>query len=363
MQVWRSADGFSWEQVGVAGLGDSNNVMPYYDNSAGEFLGRLYVGTGNPPNGGELWRKAVTADMVGTPTRGPAPLTVSFTNQSAGDYTSSQWDFGDGTTSTVTSPIHVYAAGVYSVTLTVSDGLDSNTLVRQNYIRALPPLHLPLVAQGLDPLLYDAFEDPTFDGAYDPAFWQFAGSTTYQMRQEDGVLVFPPSGAPAKTGAVLGVLRHPQRSLHELRQLEARLKMSTDRGGGFAFVKIQISSPDIAGHGWWTQCMLATAGEWQPYVLCDVVTYNGAGAGPEYLTPKVQAQFDRWYTVKILADPETGALAYYLDDALIGTHAPADAPALRAATNLEARVGVWNEEPNGFISRSIDDVRITGGRQ
>jgi hypothetical protein len=80
------------------------------------------------------------------------------------------------------------------------------------------------------------------------------------------------------------------------------------------------------------------------------------------MTEKVPAQFDRWYTIKILADSDTGALSFYLDDELIGSHMPHDAAALKTASNLQAQIGVWNDEPNGFIARYFDDVRITGGR-
>ena len=54
-----------------------------------------------------------------------AGLSVAFTNSSSdsdGTVVSSSWNFGDGSTSSATSPSHVYAAaGVYSVTLTVID--------------------------------------------------------------------------------------------------------------------------------------------------------------------------------------------------------------------------------------------------
>ena len=54
-------------------------------------------------------------------TNGPPPLVVLFTNNSVGTV-SSQWDFGDGTTSTEDSPAHTFAEkGEYSVSLTVAN--------------------------------------------------------------------------------------------------------------------------------------------------------------------------------------------------------------------------------------------------
>jgi len=51
---------------------------------------------------------------------GPAPLTVQFFDASNGRVAEWQWDFGDGTTSTVQNPSHVYRLpGRYAATLTV----------------------------------------------------------------------------------------------------------------------------------------------------------------------------------------------------------------------------------------------------
>jgi uncharacterized repeat protein (TIGR01451 family) len=74
-----------------------------------------------------------TADFTASPTMGVAPLTVVFTNTSTGGYASSLWAFGDGAISTEDSPTHTYAAGVYTVSLTVDA---SDTLTRTNYITA-----------------------------------------------------------------------------------------------------------------------------------------------------------------------------------------------------------------------------------
>ncbi len=80
------------------------------------------------------------AIVMATPTHGTPPLTVKFTNQSTGDYTSALWNFGDGFTSTLASPTHTYSAvGAYTVTMTINGPGDSDTLTRANYIHVYLP--------------------------------------------------------------------------------------------------------------------------------------------------------------------------------------------------------------------------------
>ena len=79
---------------------------------------------------------------------GTAPLTVTFTNQSTGDYTDLVWNFGDGITSTLGNPTHVYAAGVYTVTLRVSGPGGTDVFTRSNYINVSAPqwhVYLPVI--------------------------------------------------------------------------------------------------------------------------------------------------------------------------------------------------------------------------
>ncbi len=60
---------------------------------------------------------------------------ITFTDQSTGGATGWQWNFGDGGTSTTQSPVHSYAAaGVYSVSLTITKGSASNVITKTNYI-------------------------------------------------------------------------------------------------------------------------------------------------------------------------------------------------------------------------------------
>lgn len=75
---------------------------------------------------------------------GCEPFPVIFTNNSTASDTPLQyfWDFGDGTTSTETSPLHIYqSAGLYDVTLTaisLSGCIDTLTINQPNLILVKP---------------------------------------------------------------------------------------------------------------------------------------------------------------------------------------------------------------------------------
>ncbi len=75
------------------------------------------------------------ANFTAAPLSGTRPLTVVFTNTSTGDFTNSWWNFGDGLTSTLTSPTHGYTAtGSYTVTLTINGPGGTDTLTVSNAI-------------------------------------------------------------------------------------------------------------------------------------------------------------------------------------------------------------------------------------
>jgi len=76
----------------------------------------------------------VQAAFTATPLTGVAPLLVTFTNQSTGSFNSSAWSFGDGVTSTLQNPTHVYASGTYTVTLTVAGPGGSSTETKADYV-------------------------------------------------------------------------------------------------------------------------------------------------------------------------------------------------------------------------------------
>ncbi|MBI1744685.1 PKD domain-containing protein [Candidatus Acetothermia bacterium] len=134
-----------------------------------------YIAVGATP-------RPLRASFSASPTSGTAPLTVYFTNQTSGDYTTLLWDFGDGTTSSETNPVHTYSsAGSYTVQLTAhSPGGDDTA---RGYISvseslAQPP-HADFTASpisGTAPLAVYFTNRTT--GSYTSLLWDFGSGVT-----------------------------------------------------------------------------------------------------------------------------------------------------------------------------------------
>jgi PGF-pre-PGF domain-containing protein len=83
---------------------------------------------------------APTANFTGIPTSGTVPFAVQFNDTSAGSPIVWNWSFGDGTWHNTTdaaerNATHTYAAaGAYTVSLTASNAVGSDTSIRTDYI-------------------------------------------------------------------------------------------------------------------------------------------------------------------------------------------------------------------------------------
>jgi PKD repeat protein len=131
---------------------------------------------GSPPSAWPpLPSSPPVADFSATPTSGPAPLEVSFSDESTGHVSSWAWDFGDGGTSTQRNPSHMYDnPGNYKVKLTVEGSGGTDSKVRNNYINvqnSLSGLEVSTASEGsgieIGPVVADHGVDEDGDGRYD----------------------------------------------------------------------------------------------------------------------------------------------------------------------------------------------------
>ena len=122
MNVSTGATGYEWT-LGNGTLSSDENPTATYSN-AGTYTVTLIAsseaGCSDTVTGTVIIDDVPTADFTLTNTEGCAPLVVNFGNNSTTGLEYS-WDFGDGTTSTISNPIHVYEIpGDFEVTLVVT---------------------------------------------------------------------------------------------------------------------------------------------------------------------------------------------------------------------------------------------------
>lgn len=134
--------------------------------------GLLLLRFGAPPH----------AAFNANPTYGGFPLDVTFSNLSVGNFDTSLWDFGDGTTSAQDSPMHTYqTAGSYTVSLTVS-GIDgSDIFTRTNYINVYEPVIANFAGTPLSGTLPLSVTFTNLStGAFDNCLWDLGDGSTDQ---------------------------------------------------------------------------------------------------------------------------------------------------------------------------------------
>lgn len=121
-------------------------------------------------------------------------LTVNFSNTSNGA-ASSLWDFGDGNTSTQTSPTHTYAdEGTYTVTLTVTNDCGTNTETQTVTVLAPPVASFTAAPTvGCGPLTVQF----TSTSSGDPSTynWLFPGGNPGTSTDPNPVVVYTNTGS------------------------------------------------------------------------------------------------------------------------------------------------------------------------
>jgi PKD repeat protein len=74
---------------------------------------------------------ALKARFTAEPAEGKSPLPVKFTDVSTGNPETWSWNFGDGSTSSIPNPVHVFSTpGAFHVNLTVTRGVNKDTFSR-----------------------------------------------------------------------------------------------------------------------------------------------------------------------------------------------------------------------------------------
>lgn len=135
----------------------------------------------------EIVKSQINAEFTSNVTSGCSPLTVNFTNQSTGNYTSLLWTFGNGNTADIQTPSILYVnPGTYTVTLIASNSSTKDTIVKTNYITVYSnPIALfsATPQMGCKPLSVSFTDGSTQgSGAINQWSWVFGDGTTSNIQ-------------------------------------------------------------------------------------------------------------------------------------------------------------------------------------
>ncbi|MDD2732810.1 MAG: PKD domain-containing protein [Desulfuromonadaceae bacterium] len=149
---------YSWN-LGNAGATGTEATICHTYLTPGEYTVSLMVT--DPLNSSDTELLTITVQApnnppvinpTATPVAGAAPLEVQFAANATdieGQLLIYSWDFGDGATSSVSNPEHIYTqAGSYTARITVSDGADSTTTT--TIITVSPTIELNVTKADID---------------------------------------------------------------------------------------------------------------------------------------------------------------------------------------------------------------------
>ncbi|MCB0775492.1 MAG: PKD domain-containing protein, partial [Chitinophagaceae bacterium] len=146
----------------------------------------------------QLNGQAPVANFSGTPQSGCSPLVVNFQDLSSNNPTSWLWNFGNGNTSTLQNPTATYFnPGTYTVSLTATNAIGSNTSTRTQYITVYEPPTVNFVGDNLSgcfPLRVQ-FTDLSTAGSGNTNtswLWDFGDGTT--STQQNPLITYTSAG-------------------------------------------------------------------------------------------------------------------------------------------------------------------------
>lgn len=203
------------------------------------------------------------------------------------------------------------------------------------------------------PPLYDDFSDPAYDSRFNPAKWQPELDESCQVTQQAGILVFENTRLSSAVGCNLIVSLPEQVAVGDLGVFEARLQISSDHNGEYLNQGLTFWTDESPGGEWYAFCGLSASGE-TPEALFEAVDWaTGQNYDIEQTAP---AAYDRWYTFRLEANPETMALDCYVDNTRLGSVVPAEADVLSKA-NFQRALTAWRDA--GAVGTTyVDEVRI-----
>ncbi len=164
-----------------------------------------------------------------------------------------------------------------------------------------------------DPLVYDSFDRPNYDGTYDTSKWEICGSDPGSaVVQESGVLSMTHAGSSGGLkGTALCARKYQGVKISEPTYFEANLRFPDKQMG---MLGIYPGTSDSSGTGCFYHYLYTTR-EYQTMLHCNYVAQ-----GVNWVSRIKDVAPGTWHTVRIEVVPASGDFIYYLDGQKYDSH-------------------------------------------
>ena len=295
------------------------------------------------------------AEFTWTPTAPTTAQFVNFFSQSTGSPTTFQWNFGDGTVSSLQSPVKQYAvAGNYTVTLTVSRSGSASSSVSHvvsvaNAAPATPPV---TAAFGFSPAAPTTGQLVTFvdqsTGSPVSFQWNFGDGTTSSAKSPSHAY-----SAPGNYFVTLTVANSVSTS-----SVTRAVNVISAAVPYRALVSVITQATGVGGSSWRTELTIFNAGN--DAVTPTLIFFPGAGGQvqtrPIYLAPKQSVTYANALLELFGLQNTAGALGVEADGVI-------NSPDLRVSsrTFTDSAAGTYGQSVNGVMSDDLPStVYLTG---
>jgi hypothetical protein len=211
------------------------------------------------------------------------------------------------------------------------------------------PGQAALSAAALDEAgsVYDDFDDPAFEGAWNSQLWEaWENINRCQVAQQEGVLRF---SCRQPDGSGLNALEYSEVPWGEFNFIEARLRLDDEiqSDNGAAIIKFYTSLDQ------WAECgLVGGADSPEVYPYCGVYRENKV----EYEVEGPAAAYATWRRLRLQLDPETAAITFFVDGQQVGHYTPAAAIALKQA-DFTVELQVYFEA-GSLVTGYFDEVSL-----
>jgi hypothetical protein len=211
----------------------------------------------------------------------------------------------------------------------------------------LPTTPAPTETMDADPSVYDNFNNPAYDGSYNPHRWtteKLSGKAS--ARQENGVLVLSATGN--HSGVRLEGDTVPAFSATDPMFLEAKLNVPPKPGLGYITFYVRVSNQEeLRG-----QLALFKQG----FPVKFFHAWNAQQKSNQDFGNSLFA-YDRWYTLRIEVVPEKNLVKCFVDGVNVVNLIPKPAESLNGWKQVYIEVESLSD---GTFTASVEDLKFGG---